>query len=104
MYNQNSLLVANPANIYAVGNHRTPLQYNPDGSLDLYVQSTEPASGTSNWLPAPDANYTVTLPNGTPGTPGSFNVMMRMYWPNDTDPSILNRTWQPPPLQITPAH
>jgi hypothetical protein len=104
MYNQNNLLVANPANIYAVGNHRSPLQYNPDGSLDLYVQSAEPASGTSNWLPAPAANYTVTLPNGTAGTPGSFNVMMRMYWPNDTDPSILDRTWQPPPLQITPVH
>jgi hypothetical protein len=25
--------------------------------------------------------------------------MLRLYWPNDTAPSILNGTWKPPAVQ-----
>ena len=57
---------------------------NPDGSVDLYLQSESPgADKEANWLPAPKAN---------------FVPMLRLYWPTVTPPSILDGTWKPPPL------
>jgi hypothetical protein len=104
LYNQNSSLVANPSNIYAVGSHREPLQYNADGSLDLYLQASPPAIRTANWLPTPDPTYAATLPNGQRGTRGSFALTMRLYWPSASDPTIVDRTWQPPPVQVSAVH
>ena len=69
MYNAKQAFVANPINRYAIGD-RDKLKFNPDGSLDIYVQHDSPGKDKeSNWLPA-DA--------------GSFNVVMRMYWPKET--------------------
>lgn len=66
---------------------RDDLKYNDDGSLDLYFSHNQPANvPTSNWLPAPDA---------------PFILMMRLYWPKETPPSILppsDPTWVPPPV------
>jgi hypothetical protein len=50
--------------------------------VDLYVQKDSPgAERESNWLPAPA---------------GKFVLMLRMYWPDESDPSILNGTWTMP--------
>jgi hypothetical protein len=62
-----------------------PFKRNADGSLDLYIQNESPGKAkVANWLPAPK---------------GEFNVMMRMYWPNDKALSILDGTWKPPALK-----
>jgi hypothetical protein len=58
---------------------------NADGSLDLYFSHEKPANAPrANWLPAPA---------------GQFILMMRMYWPKETLPSILDGTWLPPPVK-----
>jgi hypothetical protein len=63
---------------------RNNLKYNPDGSLTLYFQNESPgADKEANWLPAPK---------------GDFIAMLRMYWPKETSPSILNGTWKAPPV------
>ncbi len=73
--------VPNALNKFTVS-ERNSLKYNPDGSLTLYFQNENPGSDKeANWLPAPK---------------GDFLLMLRMYWPNENDPSILNNTWKPP--------
>jgi len=63
---------------------RNDLKYNADGSLTLYFQNASPGTDKeANWLPAPK---------------GAFIPMLRMYWPKDTGPSILNGTWKVPPV------
>ncbi len=81
MYDAQSFFVANSIDRYAISSWM-PLRRNPDGSLDIYVQRDALGSDKqSNWLPAPE---------------GDFNLTLRMYWPKDGDPSILNGTWRPP--------
>jgi hypothetical protein len=81
MYDANYFFVANPINRYSIS-ARQNLKANPDGSIDLYVQDQSPgADKESNWLPAPK---------------DKFILMLRMYWPNEKPPSIINGTWKPP--------
>ena len=81
MYNGQYFFVNNPLNRYSIS-PRQDLQTNPDGSTDLYIQADSPGKDReSNWLPAP---------------PGDFILMLRMYWPTETDPSIINGTWTIP--------
>jgi hypothetical protein len=81
MYDPDSFFVENPIHRYAISSWM-PLKHNGDGSLDIYIQHESPgADKESNWLPAPD---------------GGFNVTMRMYWPRDHSPSILDGSWKPP--------
>jgi hypothetical protein len=58
------------------------LKYNPDGSLDIYLQANSPgADKDSNWLPIP--------PNGP------INVTIRVYWPKEAllnGPTISRRS------------
>lgn len=79
LYNSKQLLSANPLDRYALGD-RDDLHYNADGSLDLYIQQEQPekAEQRSNWLPAPQ---------------GEFSLFLRLYWPKD---SVLDRQWLPP--------
>jgi hypothetical protein len=73
--------VPNPLNKFTVSarNHPAP---NSDGSLTLHFQHESPGKDReANWLPAPK---------------GDFVLMLRMYWPKDDTPSILNGTWKPP--------
>jgi len=80
MYDSKQALVPNPINRYAIGD-RDKLKFNPDGSLDLYLQHQSPGpEKEANWLPAP---------------PGDFNVALRLYWPKK---EILDGTWTPPPI------
>lgn len=60
LYDVDGFLVENPLNRFTLGD-RDSLQYNPDGSLDLLIQHTEPATGISNWLPAPTGDFSLTL-------------------------------------------
>ena len=81
MYDAEGFPVPNPLGRYALGD-RDPLNYNDDGSLDLYIGQESPnAELEPNWLPAP---------------PGSLGVTMRLYGPR---PEILDGRWDPPPLQ-----
>ncbi|WP_414907853.1 DUF1214 domain-containing protein, partial [Pseudomonas sp. IT-P253] len=61
------------------------MKKNADGSMTLYIQKDSPGKAKeANWLPAPD---------------GTVYLVMRLYWPKATEPSILpagNGNWQPP--------
>jgi len=87
MYDAKSqLLIKNPINRYLINSPMLPgMQKNADGSLTLYIQKDSPgAAKEANWLPAP--NDTIYL-------------VMRLYWPKTTPPSILpagKGTWKPP--------
>jgi hypothetical protein len=81
MYDADSFFVANPINRYAISSWM-PLKKNADGSLDIYVQRESPGkTKESNWLPANDKDFHVTL---------------RMYWPNEKAPSIIERDVEAP--------
>jgi len=84
MYDSQLFFVANPLNRYSIS-ARQNLKANPDGSVDLYIQNETPgADKESNWLPAPQ---------------GKFQLMLRLYWPNEHKPSILDGSWQIPPVK-----
>ena len=84
MYDENNFLAANPLNRYTLG-QRDKFVTNPDGSVDLYFQADSPGKAKeSNWLPAPRTK---------------FGVMLRLYWPTDTPPSIIDGTWKPPAIK-----
>jgi hypothetical protein len=89
MYDGKSqLLIENPINRYLINSPMLPgLKKNPDGSLTLHIQKESPgADKESNWLPAPN---------------GDMYLVMRLYWPKTTAPSILppgEGSWQPPAI------
>ena len=81
MYDAAYFFVPNALNRYTVS-QRDKLQTNPDGSVDLYIQHDSPGPAKeANWLPAPADR---------------FILMLRMYWPKEKSPSILNGTWKIP--------
>jgi hypothetical protein len=81
MYNAKYFFVANPINRYSIS-ARNSLKSNADGSTDLYIQADSPGKDKeSNWLPAPKDD---------------FVLMMRLYWPKEKDPSILDGSWKIP--------
>ncbi|MBA5776157.1 DUF1254 domain-containing protein [Stappia sp. F7233] len=83
MYDKNYFFVANPLNRYSIS-ERQDLKPNPDGSVTLYLQHASPgADKESNWLPAP---------------PDRFILMLRLYWPDENNPSILDGSWVIPPV------
>ncbi len=84
MYDGSYFFVENALNRYTLS-PRNALKYNEDGSLDLYIQKASPGKEReSNWLPAPS---------------GKFILMLRLYWPRETAPSIIDGTWQPPAVR-----
>jgi hypothetical protein len=84
MYDEHYFFVENPLNRYSIS-VRQPLKANADGSIDLLIQNESPgADKESNWLPAPK---------------GKFILMMRLYWPNESDPSIVDGSWVIPPVR-----
>jgi hypothetical protein len=81
MYDQDSFFISNPINRFAIGD-RNKLQFNADGSLDIYIQNESPGKEKeANWLPAPT---------------GPFNVTMRLYWPKQV---VLDNQWVIPGIQ-----
>jgi hypothetical protein len=91
MYDGKSqLLIENPINRYLINSPMLPgLKKNADGSLTIYIQKDPPSGDKkANWLPAPN---------------GPIYMVMRLYWPKDTPPSILppgSGTWNPPAIQV----
>ncbi|MFO1396485.1 MAG: DUF1254 domain-containing protein [Burkholderiales bacterium] len=84
MYDKNYFFVPNPINRYTVSS-RNKFKANPDGSVDVYVQKDSPGKDKeANWLPAPADD---------------FVLMMRLYWPSEKAPSILDGTWKPPQVK-----
>jgi hypothetical protein len=61
VYDSDRYLVENPIRRYAIGD-RNPLQYNADGSLDIYLTKESPGKRReSNWLPIGDGEFNLTL-------------------------------------------
>src|SRR5262249_51323970 len=87
MYDDKYFFVENPLNRYTLS-ERNKVELNKDGSVDLYLQNESPGKDReANWLPAPK---------------GNFVLMLRLYWPRDKDPSILDGTWKPPVVSLAP--
>ena len=75
-YNHEDFLIANLINRFALGD-RDNLTFNKDGSLDIYIQNSDPGGDkTSNWLPSTQEGLT--------------NLTLRLYWPKE---SALDGTW-----------
>ena len=84
MYNPEHVFYPNAMNRFALGTKNKTLKYNPDGSLTIYLGHQSPGMDKeSNWLPAPD---------------GNFSIWLRAYWP---DQSVLDGTWKPPMIART---
>lgn len=84
MYDENYFFVDNPLNRYSISARVSP-KANADGSTQIYIQNELPGKDKeNNWLPAPK---------------GKFILMMRLYWPDDSPPSILDGSWLIPPVK-----
>jgi hypothetical protein len=84
MYDENYFFVDNPINRYSMSVRTNPV-IAEDGSLTIYVQNASPgADKEANWLPAPK---------------GRFVLMMRLYWPQPEQPSILDGSWVIPAVE-----
>lgn len=84
MYGADQFFVANPINRFAIGD-RDKLQFNADGSLDLYIQNASPgADKEANWLPAPA---------------GPFTMNLRLYLPQRR---ATDGSWLVPPVKRVP--
>jgi hypothetical protein len=81
LYDGEGFPVANPIGRHALGD-RDPLRFNPDGSLDLLIQTEDPGGAlSSNWLPTPAG--------------GAIALSIRIYLPSE---DVLARRWIPPPV------
>ncbi len=71
-------LYPNAYDKYSVKFNNNDVVYNPDGSLDIYIQHDVPESGISNWIPVPLGPFTLTA---------------RFYAP---EPEFVNNFYLPP--------
>ncbi|HUM02408.1 MAG TPA: DUF1254 domain-containing protein [Thermoanaerobaculia bacterium] len=86
MYDASYFFVANPLNRSTLS-PRNKFKANADGSVDLYIQKDSPGKDKeANWLPAPA---------------GNFVLMMRLYWPTEKAPSLLDGSWKLPEVRET---
>jgi hypothetical protein len=84
MYDAEYFFVANKLNRYTLSS-RNKFKLNKDGSVDLYIENASPGKDKeANWLPAPE---------------GKFVLMLRLYWPKETPPSIIDGSWKPPAVK-----
>lgn len=78
------LFTENAINRYVISSATDGLQYNEDGSLDIYIQKEAPsADKVSNWLPAFN---------------GKFSLQARLYWP---EPASLDPLYVLPQIAIS---
>lgn len=84
MYDEQMFFVANPINRYSMSLRTNPT-YEADGSLVIHIQHDSPgADREANWLPAPS---------------GKFHLMLRLYWPETTAPSLIDGSWTIPAVE-----
>jgi hypothetical protein len=84
MYQGLGYFVPNPLNRYKLGSLSEPkIDVNADGSTDIYISHTQPKAHVNNWLPAPS---------------GAFYMDFRLYWAKTTPPSVIDGSWNPPPI------
>ena len=82
IYQGSGGLTPNPINRYSIGDRSDHLKFEPDGSLELLVQTESPGNELeSNWLPTP---------------PGSFRLVLRGYRPK---PELLEGNYLPPSIE-----
>lgn len=87
LYDKDFFFVPNPIDRYTLS-QRNPLVANPDGSVDFYIQAESPGKDKeANWLPAPQ---------------GKFQLVLRLYGPPQSPPTILDGSWTPPPVRRVP--
>ena len=85
IYDPDGFYVPNALNRFDLSS-AMPLNFNPDGSLDLYIQSAPPGTEQeANWLPAPKS--------------GSFNLVIRIFLPGA---SVLDGSWIKPKVRKIP--
>lgn len=83
MYNAEFFFVDNPLNRYTVSS-RSKFKTNADGSVDI-IQNESPGKDKEvNWLPAPRDKVI---------------LMLRLYWPKEKPPSIIDGSWKIPPVK-----
>ena len=86
MYDKDYFFVPNPINRQSIS-ARQNLKPKADGSVDLYIQNENPGPDKeANWLPAPK---------------DKFILMLRLYWPEERAPSILDGSWKIPQVAAT---
>lgn len=78
MYDSAGYLVPNAANRYSLGPSHPPLLEQPDGSIVIAIQRSEPAEPGVNWLPSP---------------PAGFRLNLRLYGPSK---AAIRGAWRPP--------
>ncbi|MGW0043106.1 DUF1254 domain-containing protein [Rhodococcus sp. NPDC003348] len=80
VYNKHHFFHPNELDRFSLGTKNQDLTHGDDGSLTLTVGGAAPTDPKllTNWLPAPDDEFTIFL---------------RAYWP---DQDILDGTWEPP--------
>jgi hypothetical protein len=87
LYDTDFFFVPNALDRYELSQRNTFVT-NPDGSVDFYIQAESPGKAKEpNWLPAPK---------------GKFALVMRMYGPKATPPTIVDGSWTPPPVKRVP--
>jgi hypothetical protein len=81
LYDKDGFQAPNALSRFALGD-RDKLNFNADGSLDIFIQNESPgADKEANWLPAPK---------------DEFNLAMRLYSPRR---EALAGSWTPPPVR-----
>jgi hypothetical protein len=81
VYDDESLLVANPIDRYSLGS-RDEMNYAEDGSLTIYIQHESPGPDKeANWLPAPEGEI-------------GF-LALRLYVPRQL---VIDGVWKPQPV------
>jgi hypothetical protein len=83
VYDDEGFFVDNTIKRYSIGD-RDKLDFNVDGSLDIWIQSTEPVTGQNNWLPTPA---------------GQFALTMRLYSPTA---KFISGAWTLPKVESIP--
>ena len=82
IYGSDFWLHQNEIDRYNLSNRTPGIQYNDDGSLEMYIQHERPADDkVSNWLPAPE---------------GGFFFLMRFYAPEEP---VRKHEYVPPAVQ-----
>jgi hypothetical protein len=82
MYDDKQFFIENDFGRYSIGSTTDGLKTEADGSITIYIQHEDPGPAKhSNWLPAPQ---------------GSFNLTMRLYAPQTP---LLNGSYALPPVK-----